>query len=91
MGDDQVLTHSSSQSPQKQEEVFHQQCMDSCLGLINFQLLQLRMSRCAFLDWLHELCLRQPKGQLASSSCHHNTLTTLITSVIPSSGFLLQL
>ena len=36
-------------------------------------------------------CISQPKGQMPSSSYHHNTITTLITSVIPSSGSLLQL
>ena len=28
-------------------------------------------------------CIRQPKGQLPSSSYNHNTLKTLITSLIP--------
>ena len=36
-------------------------------------------------------CTRQTKGQLPSSSYNHNTLTTLIKSVIPTSGSLLQL
>ena len=30
-----------------------------------------------------EDCIRQPKRQLPSSSYNHNTLKTLITSVIP--------
>ena len=29
-------------------------------------------------------CIRQPKGQVPSSSYNHNTLKTLITSVLPS-------
>ena len=33
-------------------------------------------------------CIRQPKGQLPSSSYNHNTLKTLITSSIPSSGYM---
>ena len=33
-------------------------------------------------------CIRKPKGQLPSSSYNHNTLKTLITSLIPSSGYM---
>ena len=33
-------------------------------------------------------CIRQPKRQLPSSSYNHNTLKTLITSVIPSPGYI---
>ena len=39
---------------------------------------------------LNTNCIRQPRRQLPSSSYNHNALTTLITSVIPSSGSLLQ-
>ena len=33
-------------------------------------------------------CIRQSKGQLPSSSYNHNTLKTLITSVLPSPGYI---
>ena len=33
-------------------------------------------------------CIRQPKGQIPSSSYNHNTLKSLITSMIPSSGYM---
>ena len=34
-----------------------------------------------------EIRIKQPKGQLPSSSYNHNTLKTLRTSLIPSSGY----